>query len=79
MKAIIEETIKNITPEALTIFAEILNSITSSRNEAELRRNMENVKRRLYQFDDLFVYGFGSSHMWVCEQGRKNRLIFVEF
>lgn len=27
----------------------------------------------------IFVYGFGSTHMWVTEPGRKERLIFVEF
>lgn len=30
-------------------------------------------------FNSCFVYGFGSTHMWVTEPGRKERLIFVEF
>lgn len=79
MKATIEEQLKNITPEVAVLFTEILNCITSARNEAELRREMELIKMRHYQFSDLFTYGFGSTHMWVTEPGRKERLIFVEF
>lgn len=79
MKAIIEEQLKNITPEVAVLFAEILNCITSSRNEAELRREMELIKIRHYQFNDLFTYGFGSHHLWVNQANRRNRLIFVEF
>lgn len=48
-------------------------------SEAELRHQMELLQMRHYQFNDLFKYGFGSSHMWVCETNRRNRLIFVEF
>lgn len=79
MKATIEEQLKNITPEVAVLFAEILNCITSSRNEAELRREMELIKIRHYQFRDLFTYGFGSHHLWVNQANRRNRLIFVEF
>lgn len=79
MKAIIEEQLKNITPEVAVLFAEILNCITSARNEAELRREMELIKMRHYQFSDLFTYGFGSHHLWVNQVNRRNRLIFVEF
>lgn len=79
MKATIEEQLKNITPEVAVLFAEILNCINSACTEAELRHEMELIKMRHYQFNDLFKYGFGSSHMWVCQANRRNRLIFVEF
>lgn len=79
MKATIEEQLQNITPEVAVLFAEILNCITSARNEAELRRGMELIKMRHYQFNYLFTYGFGSHHLWVNQANRRNRLIFVEF
>lgn len=79
MKAIIEGQLKNITPEVAILFAEILNCINTARNEAELRREMELIKMRHYQFNDLFTYGFGSHHLWVNQANRRNRLIFVEF
>lgn len=79
MKAIIEEQLKNNNAETAVLFVEILNCISFSRTEAELRHQMELLQMRHYQFNDLFKYGFGSSHMWICETNRRNRLIFVEF
>lgn len=61
-------------------FAEILNAITSCENENELRACMKLIQERFpVSFNSCFVYGFGSTHMWVTEPGRKERLIFVEF
>lgn len=79
MKAIIEEQLKNNNAETAVLFVEILNCISSSHTEVELRHQMELLQMRHYQFNDLFKYGFGSSHMWICETNRRNRLIFVEF
>lgn len=54
--------------------------ITTSKNEAELRKEMKRIKDSfLMSFSSYFDYGFGSNHMWVCEAGKKERLIFVEF
>lgn len=65
---------------SIRIFAEILNAITTSKNEAELRKEMKRIKDDfLMSFSSYFDYGFGSNHMWVCEAGKKERLIFVEF
>ena len=50
-----------------------------STDEIELRKNMGNIQRNIPDFNTYFDYGFGSNHMWVCEAGRKKRLIFVEF
>lgn len=48
--------------------------------ENELRACMKLIQERFpVSFNSCFVYGFGSTHMWVTEPGRKERLIFVEF
>lgn len=80
MKATIESNF-NFNFYSIRIFAEILNAITTSKNEAELRKEMKRIKKDtfLMSFSSYFDYGFGSNHMWVCEAGKKERLIFVEF
>lgn len=79
MKATIESNF-NFNFYSIRIFAEILNAITTSKNEAELRKEMKRIKDSLLMsFSSYFDYGFGSNHMWVCEAGKKERLIFVEF
>lgn len=79
MKATIESNF-NFNFYSIRIFAEILNAITTSKNEAELRKEMKRIKDSfLMSFSFYFDYGFGSNHMWVCEAGKKERLIFVEF
>lgn len=55
-------------------------AITSCENENELRACMKLIQERFpVSFNSCFVYGFGLTHMWVTEPGRKERLIFVEF
>lgn len=79
MKATVESNF-NFNFYSIRIFAEILNAITTSKNEAELRKEMKRIKDNfLMSFSSYFDYGFGSNHMWVCEAGKKERLIFVEF
>lgn len=79
MKATVESNF-NFNFYSIRIFAEILNAITTSKNEAELRKEMKRIKDSfLMSFSSYFDYGFGSNHMWVCEAGKKERLIFVEF
>lgn len=79
MKATIESNF-NFNFYSIRIFAEILNAIATSKNEAELRKEMKRIKDSfLMSFSSYFDYGFGSNHMWVCEAGKKERLIFVEF
>jgi hypothetical protein len=79
MKATIESNF-NFNFYSIRIFAEILNAITTSKNEAELRKEMKRIKDSfLMSFSSYFDYGFGSNHMWVCKAGKKERLIFVEF
>lgn len=74
MKATIESNF-NFNFYSIRIFAEILNAITTSKNEAELRKEMKRIKDSfLMSFSSYFDYGFGSNHMWVCEAGKKERL-----
>lgn len=78
MKATVESVLLNMSSRSVEIFAEILNAITSCENE--LRECMKLIQERFpVSFNSCFVYGFGSTHMWVTEPGRKERLIFVEF
>ena len=80
MKATVESVLLNTSSRSVEIFAEILNTITSCENENELRACMKLIQERFpVSFNSCFVYGFGSTHMWVIEPGRKERLIFVEF
>lgn len=65
--------------KSVEIFAEILNNITSSETEDELRYCMKILQERHPSLNRYFSFGFGSTHMWVCEPGSKFRLIFVEF
>lgn len=79
MKATVESVLLNVESKSVEIFAEILNSITSCETEDELRYRMKILQERHPSLNHYFSFGFGSSHMWVCEPGNKFRLIFVEF
>lgn len=81
MKATVESVLLNMSSLSATIFVEILNIVTSCKDENELRECMILLKEQRFpvSLDKFFKYGFGSSHMWVCEAGRNERLIFVEF
>lgn len=81
MKATVESVLLNMSSLSTTIFVEILNAVTSCKDENELRECMILLKEQRFpvSLNKYFNYGFGSSHMWVCEPGSKFRLIFVEF
>lgn len=79
MKATVESVLLNMERKSVEIFTEILNIITSCDSEDELRYCMKILQERHPSLDSYFIFGFGSSHMWVTEPGRKERLIFVEF
>lgn len=58
MKATIESNF-NFNFYSIRIFAEILNAITTSKNEAELRKEMKRIKDSfLMSFSSYFDYGF---------------------
>ena len=75
MKATIEKSLKGNRSKLSKWqhFNEILDAIQLSKNENELRSNMKMVTD--YGF---FIFGFGSSHMWVNEKGNVDRLLIVE-
>lgn len=76
MKATVENTLVNATPEEAMEFVKILNIITSSDAEHQLRTFMSLFSSEIKHF----VYGFGKKHLWVIRSGDDGkRLIFVEF
>lgn len=79
MKATVESVLLNMESKSVEIFAEILNNITACETEDELRYCMKILQERHPSLNRYFSFGFGSSHMWVCEAGSNERLIFVEF
>lgn len=81
MKAIIEKPLSYCNvPLVIYIYVAILNRITQSNNEEELREIMGLLSIECTgTFDSIFDYGFGSNHMWVSEKESGKRLILVEF
>lgn len=78
MKAIVENPLNTQIREEVIIFVSILNIVTTCNNEKELREAMSRYER-IHNSGRFFNYGFGSNHMWVCQTGGSERLIFVEF
>lgn len=78
MKAIVETMLSSNSIFAKELFVFILNNIANSSSEEELRERMKDLEEESF-FTKYFSYGFGRNHMWVCEAGCKERLIFVEF
>lgn len=81
MKAIVENPLNvECSPIAISLYVNILNGITQSKNEQDLRDTMKfafvEYPATFYSF---FDYGFGSNHMWVNEKENGKRLILVEF
>ena len=81
MKAQIESNLLNTTPESANSFVYLMNTITGSLNEKDLR---ERMKQGSFLLSLYFEWGFGKNHMWVHEKDfngmpRINRLIYVEF
>lgn len=78
MKATVETMLSSNSIFAKELFVFILNNIANSSSERELRERMKDLEDKSF-FTKYFSYGFGRNHMWVCEVGCKERLIFVEF
>lgn len=72
MKATVESVLLNMESKSVEIFAEILNNITSSETEDELRYCMKISSGTPPIFEPLFLLRvLVSTHMWVCEPGSK--------
>ena len=85
MKAIIENPLQVYGNFELILleFGRIIQDITESRNEKELRLNLK-ISKDLGQTSN-FEFGFGSSHVWVKQLNpitnklNDERIIFAEF
>lgn len=85
MKAIIENSLQVYGNFDLILleFSRIIQDITESRNEKELRLNLK-ISKGLGQTSN-FKFGFGSSHVWVKQINpiynklNGERIIFAEF
>jgi hypothetical protein len=76
MKATVENMLVNAKTVEVMEFVEILNLITNSDNEHQLRTSMSLYSSEIKYFE----YGFGKNHLWVSRKsGNGERLIFVEF
>lgn len=81
MKAIVENPLNvDYSPIVISLYVNILNRITQSKNEQDLRGVMKYAFIEYpATFNSIFDYGFGSNHMWVSEKESGKRLILVEF
>lgn len=79
MKSTIESVLLNTDVKSVSYFVEIINTISSCESESELLYCMGLLGKNNLDIDKFFNWGYGSNHMWVCENGRTERLIFVEF
>lgn len=55
----------------------ILYVIKNAADREDLKTNMQLIFN-FYDDADDFIYGFGSSHMWVANKANNARIIFVE-
>lgn len=76
MKATVENMLVGAKTVEVMEFVKILNLITNSDNEHQLRTFMSFHSPEIKHFE----YGFGKNHLWVIRKGGDGkRLIFVEF
>ena len=84
MNATIENSLKKPFNDSLfSIFKQfnrILEVINESTDETTLRENMKELHEDLMKRkeDIYFTWGFGGNHMWVHQDGVKDRLLFVQ-
>lgn len=77
MKAIVENPVPN--PCLYALFITIINDITTSYTEEQLRKNMRSTMSIYDRLSEYVDYGFGHNHMWISDRKTGKRLIFVEF
>lgn len=84
MKTEIENIIYNYTDEIPHILIRVINAITLSDNEEELRTAIGKIAEET-ELDKFFAYGYGSHHFWLTHRRLSNgepkeyRLLKVEF
>ena len=84
MKAEIESIICNWADEIPYILVRIVNAITLSANEEELRAAIKRIAEET-ELDKFFTYGYGTHHFWFTHRRLSNgepmerRLLIAEF
>ena len=84
MKAENESIVCNWTDEIPHILVRVINAITLSANEEELRAAVKQIAEET-ELDKFFVYGYGTHHLWLTHRRLSNgepmehRLLKVEF
>ncbi|KXO16716.1 hypothetical protein [Prevotella bivia] len=84
MKTEIENVIFNWSDEIPPIFVRVINAITLSGNEEELRTAIGKIAEET-ELDKFFAYGYGAHHFWLKHrklsngEPREYRLLKVEF
>ena len=70
MKTEIENIIYNYTDEIPHILIRVINAITLSDNEEELRTEIGKIAEET-ELDKFFAYGYGSHHFWLYHKKNK--------
>ncbi|MES5133719.1 hypothetical protein [Hoylesella timonensis] len=84
MKTEIENVIFNWSDEIPPILVRVINAITLSDNEEELRTAIGKIAEET-ELDKFFAYGYGAHHFWLKHRKLSNgkpkeyRLLKVEF
>ena len=84
MKTEIENIIFNWSDEIPPILVRVINSITLSDNEEELKLAINKIAEET-ELDKFFAYGYGAHHFWLKHRKLSNgepkeyRLLKVEF
>ncbi|WP_373735088.1 hypothetical protein [Bacteroides heparinolyticus] len=84
MKTEIENIIFNWSDEIPSILVRVINAITLSDNEEELRLAINKIAEET-ELDKFFAYGYGAHHFWLKHRKLSNgepkeyRLLKVEF
>ena len=84
MKTEIENIIYNYADEIPPILVRVINAITLSGNEEELRLAINKIAEET-ELDKFFAYGYGTHHFWLTHsrlsngEPKEHRLLKVEF
>ena len=70
MKAEIESIVCNWADEIPNILVRVINAITLSANEEELRAAVKRIAEET-ELDKFFAYGYGAHHFWLYHKKNK--------
>ena len=84
MKVEIESIVCNCADEIPYILVRVINAVTLSANEEELRTAIKQIVEET-ELDKFFAYGYGRTHFWLTHRRLSNgepmerRLLVVKF